>query len=149
MAETFTVFIDPRFDAAQRTSMGNAIVNYIVTRTRQGLGVNNQPFISATGGTAYSKAYQAHQDFAGSGKSPSPINLTLSGGMLAAVRVLDVSLAGKIVIGIEDAHNASKAVWMREKGYHFLGLSDIEQSSVLSGFSKLSQAEINRRINNG
>jgi hypothetical protein len=147
MSESFTVFIDPTFDANERMAIGNTIVSYIVTRTQEGRGVDNVPFISSDGTAAYSKAYQAHQDF--QGKLPAPINLTLTGSMLSSIKVLDISLAGKIEIGIEDSANAEKAIWMREKGYHFLGLGENEKGSILAGFSRPSQAEINRRAING
>jgi hypothetical protein len=149
LAETFTVFVDPQFNADERTSIGSAIVDYVVKRTRAGRGVGNRPFLNAEGKREYSKSYQDTREFAIGGKGSRPINLTLTGDMLFSIEVLDISLAGRIIIGIEDEENSQKAVWMREKGYHFLGISDDEKSLVLSKFQKLSQSEILRRVNNG
>lgn len=142
MAETFTVFIDPTFDAPTRESIGNAIVTYVFNRTKQGRGINNKPFSSRTGGTSYSEAYQEHTDFGIAGKSPSPINLTLTGDMLDSLEVLDTTLAGRIIIGIEDAQNAEKARFMREKGYNFMGISRNEQDIIMARFSKLTPQQL-------
>lgn len=141
MAISFTVFVDARFDASERRAIGNSIVDYIVNRTKQGRGIDNRPFTSSNG-KSYSKAYQEHRDFEIAGKNNRPINLTLTGDMLSSLEVLDIALAGKIVIGISDDENAEKARWMREKGYDFLGLSQKEQNTILSRFSKLTPTEV-------
>lgn len=142
MAETFSVFVDTRFDASERRAIGNSIVDYIVNRTKKGKGVGNIPFTNKSGSRSYTKAYQEHRDFTTGGKNNRPINLTLTGDMLDSIEVLDISLTGRIIVGIKDGENADKAKWMREKGYNFLGLSEEEKSIVLAKFAKLTPTEV-------
>lgn len=144
MAESFTVFVDARFTAEERRVIGRAIVDYVVNRTERGRGINNVPFRNSKGSRSYSKAYQEHRDFDIASKRRAPINLTLTGDMLVSLEVLDTSLAGRIVIGIEDGENADKAKWMREKGYNFMGISQKEQNTILARFSKVTPEEIKR-----
>lgn len=144
MAEVFTVFIDPDYNAGERQAIGNAIVNYIFNRTSSGRGINNVPFTRKDGSQNYSEAYQEHKHFGIAGKNAGPINLQLTGDMLSSIEVLDISLAGRIIIGIKDDQNAEKARWMREKGYNFLGISNSEQQQILRDFSKLTPQQIRR-----
>lgn len=142
MAETFSVFIDPTFDVEQRRFIGRRIIDYITTRTRAGRGIDNVPFTNRQGATSYSKAYQEHRDFEVGGKSSSPINLTLTGDMLSSLEVIDVSLPGRIIVGITDDQNAEKVKWMREKGYNFLGISQKEQDTIMAEFSQVTAQEV-------
>lgn len=142
MSEKFTVFIDPAFDATERSAIGREIIDYIVNRTTKGKGIDNVPFKSSDGTTAYAKTYQKHRDFSTGGKNNRPINLTLTGDMLNSIEVLDNTLAGRIVIGISDGENADKAGWLQERGYKFLGVSEKEQANILSKFKKLTTAEV-------
>jgi len=142
MILSFTVFVDPAFDADERETIGNSIVNYVIARTKKGRGVDNKRFKNKNGSSKYTEAYQNHIDFKLGGKIPNPINLTLTGDMLSSIEVLDISLAGRIIIGIDDAQNAEKAQWMREKGYDFLGLSDSEKNVLLRQFNRLTPEEI-------
>lgn len=135
MAETIEVFVNPNFTSDQREQIGNAIVEYIQNRTKRGRGINNQPFTNKLGQTRYTKAYENHRDFKAAGKSTRPINLTLTGEMIDSIEILDISLAGKIIIGIADGNVADKARYMREKGYNFLSLSENEKTLILSKFN--------------
>ena len=146
MAETFSLLIDARYNADERRSIGMATIEFIVKRTERGLGIGGRPFVSSDGTRSYSKAYQEHRDFVTSGKPTRPINLTLTGDMLSSIEVLDISLPGKVVIGIENEQNAEKVRWMREKGYIFLGVSNEEKNIILSVFTKLTGAQITAAI---
>lgn len=144
MAESFTVFIDVNYDASERRAIGEAIIDYVVNRTKRGRGIDGEAFTNREGKKSYSKAYQGHRDFDIGGKSSSPINLTLTGDMLASIEILDSSLAGRVVIGIPDGENADKARYMREKGYDFLGISENEKANILAKYSKVKPEEVKR-----
>ena len=134
--------MDPKFNADERRGIGRAIIEHIQLRTEKGHGVGNRPFRNKEGKREYSERYQDSREFAIGGKSKGPINLSLTGDMLVSLEVLDISLAGRIVIGIDDPENEDKARWMREKGYHFMGISDAEKELILARFSKLTPNQV-------
>lgn len=142
MAESFTVFINPNYNSTERLEIGATIINYIINRTKNGYGIGNVSFRNRLGQNSYTNTYQNHRDYQIAGKTSNPINLTLTGDMLDSIEILDNTLAGRIVIGINDGPNADKAKYMREKGYNFLGLSETEKNKILSKFSKVTQQEI-------
>ena len=129
MANSFTMFIDPAFDITQRADIARAAVDYIQKRTKRGLGIGGQKLGD------YSTSYKNNRDFAAAGKTgQTKVNLTLSGEMLASIEVLDINIAGRIVIGFQEGEDDDKDTYMQEKGYLFLGLEADEQDSILSGF---------------
>ena len=145
-ANTYTAFIDPAFDAQQRQQIGRAIVAHIKERTRRGEGIGGRSFTGPDGNNRYSESYVSSAEFNAAGKSRSGnVNLTLTGDMLDSLEVIDVTLAGRIVIGFEDVGadggENDKSVWMREKGYNFLGLSDEELNNIVSQFDSPSGAQ--------
>lgn len=133
---THTVFIDPGFNAAQRRQIGEAIIAFIKRRTKAGQGPGGQALRGTDGNTRYSKSYVSSAEFKSAGKSKSGINLTLTGDMLDSIEILDISLAGRVVIGFDDQDSNDKSVWMREKGYNFLAITDEEKTLILQDFER-------------
>jgi hypothetical protein len=128
MASTFTFFIDPAYDFEERRLIARASVDYIVERTRDGRGIGGDKL------GKYSKNYIRTTDFGIAKSGETDVNLTLTGDMLDSLQVLDVTIAGRIVIGYTEGNESDKAKWMQEKGYDFLGLEQDEIESILSNF---------------
>jgi hypothetical protein len=132
MAESpnrYVAFVDPRYTPSERRQIGIEIVNYIVERSKQGLGIGRKPFKRK-----YSENYVKTNEFKIAGKSPRDVNLTLSGDMLDSVVVEDTSTIGRIVIGMSSDVENDKSVWLEDKGFNFLGLTDRELRSILESF---------------
>lgn len=88
---------------AERLEIADLVIEFIVDRTLSGKDKDGKPFKKSPGarrGEKYSKSYVDSLDFKNAGKSPSDINLQLSGDMLAALAMLDEK-DGKIVVGYE------------------------------------------------
>lgn len=134
MANTYTAFVDPSYSFEDRMRIGRLIIDYIKSRTKAGRGVGNVRFLGPDGDGKYSDAYAQTVEFKIAGKTKGRVNLTLSGDMLDSLKVVDAGLAGRVVIGLSGEDADQKATWMREKGYHFLGLSDDELNGILSGY---------------
>jgi hypothetical protein len=68
--------------------------------------------------------------------------------MLSTLSVIDISIPGRIEIGYRDGFESQKSVWMQEKGYDFMGVTDSELNSILSNFeaSSISAADIIRNF---
>lgn len=140
---TLTVFVSPEFDFATRRKIGERIIDFIRRRSKNNKGVGGRRFKN------YEQTYAATKEFKQAGKSINNPNITLFGSMLADLQILDISLPGRVVVGFKSGTRSNdKSVWMREKGYDFLGLSGTEQVAVLSGFipPSLSQNEILRQV---
>lgn len=98
--------VPAELDGVGRQIVGQEIVDFIVSRTEKGLGINNQPF------TGYSDAYKESEDFSIAGKS-STVNLTLTGDMLSDLQVLSTT-TGIISIGYPNGSEENdKAEWLR------------------------------------
>ena len=133
--ESIVILIDSRYNLSERKRIGNRMVGYILDRTKKGRGVGNTSFVSAEGINKYTEGYQKTQEYKFFGKKSSPINLKLTGGMLANLKLLDFKIPGRIIIGFTGGgNNNNKASWMREKGYNFLGLSNDERDKILAEF---------------
>lgn len=78
----------------QRQQLADLVVEHIVERTQRGKDKNGDPF------PRYSKSYIKSLDFANAGKSKNRVDLTLSGDMLAALKLLR-HRNGEIVIGFD------------------------------------------------
>lgn len=132
MDNEFTFFVDPAYDFQERKAIANAACDFIRDRTRNGKGIGGKSL------GKYSKAYTKHRDFKTADKEPGPVNLTLTGDMLDSIKPLDLFTAGRIVIGLQEGPEADKSVWVEEKGYEFLGLTDSELEQVLADFDEPS-----------
>lgn len=127
----YTAIVNPRYTEAERRRIGEAIIRFIQERTMKGKGIGGQTFRNSSGRAVYSQNYVETREFQISGKSRSRINLSLTGDMLDSIEVVDVSTMGRVVIGIPDDQENDKSVFMREKGYDFLGLSNDELRGIL------------------
>lgn len=125
---TYTAFVDPKYTAAERRRIGLEIISFIVDRTKNGEGIGGKQLKKK-----YSTSYAKTADFRTAGKSPKDVNLTLSGDMLDSIEVLETS-TGRIKIGFKPGFENDKSVWVEQKGYTFLGLTDKELRQVLSDF---------------
>jgi hypothetical protein len=94
-------------DADQRDEVADLVIERIVNRSDQGMGLNAD-------GTrlkkfpGYSESYKKSLDFAIAGKQGKPVNLQLSGDMLAAIKVLKSTNQG-VWIGFDDESENAKA----------------------------------------
>jgi hypothetical protein len=128
MGNSFVVFIDPNYDTSTRRQIGEAIVSYVVDRTQSGKGIDGESF------GKYADTYKSTDEFKIAKSGESKVNLTLTGEMLSTLRVLDIGTPGRIEIGYNDGEESDKSVWMKEKGYDFMGVSDRELESILADF---------------
>lgn len=133
---TYTAFVHPRYSFSERQDIGREIINFIVNRTKSGRGIGGRPFVNSRGQKKYSQNYIDDRDFAIAGKSPRSINLTLSGDMLDSIEILNAGTPGQIVIGFTSEEENDKSVFLREKGYDFLGLSSSELKSIVDKYGQ-------------
>jgi hypothetical protein len=126
--------------------ISQAIIDYTVERTNEGLGVGRKKLHSP-----YSKDYSESLDFKAAGKSKNDVNLRLSGDMLAAIDVLDVN-GSQIKFGISDSTQAPKA-FGHQSGFEghptikgvkprpFIGLTQAELKTVIEPYMDEIKAE--------
>lgn len=93
-----TITIDPRYSADERKAIALEVIDYIFERTKAGKGPGNKAWSGEAG--RYSKAYKESLNYKIGGKS-SKVDMTLSGDMLAAMKLLE-NARGKITYGFED-----------------------------------------------
>jgi hypothetical protein len=120
----------------QKDEVSDLIIERIVNRTDKGRDKNNQRF------EKYSKSYKDSLDFKVAGKKGKPVNLQLSGDMLAALDVLDKT-SRSVTIGFENGseENAKADGNIRgtygkpspdpKKARDFLGITDTELSKII------------------
>lgn len=132
------IAIPKGYKPREREAIGSEVVDYIVNRTQNGLNKNNRNF------PGYSDAYKKSLDFKIAGKSNN-VNLTLSGDMLASLKVLSHK-NGEIVVGFDrgDKNNNAKATGhitgvygnsKRVKKRDFLGITKKDlNSKILSNY---------------
>ena len=124
-------------------ALGRAIVKYIVSRAKQGLGANRKPMGGPDGDNKYSKNYVKTPEFKAVGKRKGRVNMTLTGDMLDDLSVLDITIPGRIEIGPEQQENKNKIKYLREKGYDVLSISQEEVNSIQAKFDKSSVPTVN------
>lgn len=83
-------------------ALGRELVQIILKRTADGKDKNGNAFVP------YSDEYKKSDDFRLTGKSPSRVNMRLSGDMLADLGILSAR-DGRIVIGFEREEQRAKA----------------------------------------
>jgi hypothetical protein len=86
-------------DEDQRAEVADLVIERIVERTVQGKDKDNRPWSGSA--ALYSDSYKDSLDFKIGGKSPSKVDLQLSGDMLAALSVLDKTKRS-VTIGFEN-----------------------------------------------
>lgn len=121
----------------QKSEVADLIIERIVDRTQNGRDKDGQRF------AGYSKSYKDSLDFKIAGKSPSKVDLQLSGDMLAAIKVLDQTRRS-VTIGFEQGseENAKadgnirgtygKSKPIPGKARDFLGISDRELERIIN-----------------
>ena len=83
-------------------ALGRELVQIILKRTADGKDRYGNAFVG------YSKEYKESDDFKLTGKSPSNVNLRLSGDMLADLGVISAR-NGRIILGFESEEQRAKA----------------------------------------
>lgn len=116
-------------DPAIKREFGRRAIERILERTNDGKDKNNRDF------KKYSEAYLKSDNFSIFGKSPTTVNLKLSGEMHASIGVLSTT-ANTVTIGIEDSEQVNKARGHINGANHlpvrdFWGLSNEEESEIL------------------
>lgn len=140
MANTVTIAIPSSFDASARQAVGRAVVDFIVRRTKRGVDIQGSKFRGNDGDGKYSDSYRASGEFEAAGKSPRRINMTLTGDMLDSLEVISTR-PGFITIGYPDGPESQKSIWMREKGYNFLGIKNEDLQKILAEFSQQTDTD--------
>jgi hypothetical protein len=90
----FNVSIPAKYKPEHRKALAQDIINFIIDRTqKQNVDKNNRKF------PKYSKEYMESIDFRVSGKKKGKVDLTLSGDMLSAIKLIN-DRPGELRIGI-------------------------------------------------
>jgi len=144
-----------KFSPIERLAIGREVVQFIRERTAKGKDKDNAQFAKAFKGPykgKYKKQYATSLDFKNAGKSTSPINLQLSGDMLASIKVLKHESAGGVTIGLEaeDADNGKmegnrKGTYGKKKQVapkrDPLGIADEDLIKILKRFEVTPKAQ--------
>jgi hypothetical protein len=135
------------YSSIDAREIGEAILDFIIDRTKNGKGSGGKPF------PAYSKEYKDSLEFEIAGKDASVRDLTLSGEMLDSLKVLSYQ-RGKVVLGFEEGDpNNEKAEGNilgtygqdtpnPKKARNFMEISESEVKRVLADFP------VNERVQN-
>lgn len=134
----------------EKVAIAQEIIDYIQARSKAGRDKNESQM------PGYSASYKGSLDFKNAGKS-GKVNLTLSGDMLAALKILDVQ-SGRVKIGYDDSDpEAGRAEGnilgtygqdspIRGKKRDFLGIKpSILQREVLSKYPLRDRTESKER----
>ena len=136
--QRLTIQIPKQYSKSERELIGLDIIDKIVSRTQSGIDKNGSKF------PGYSKSYINSLDFKVSGKSRGSVNLTLSGDMLASLKILDDKKSGSITIGfdkgsdenaradgnIRGTYGSNKA--SASKARDFLGIQSKDLENILN-----------------
>lgn len=112
------------FTIGMRKALGKEVVEFIRRRTESGKDKNDKRFIK------YSKAYINSKAFKIAGKSPSKVNLTLSGDMLIALDVLSHK-EGPISIGFKEGSEENARADGNVKKRDFMGIKDKDLNKLI------------------
>jgi len=95
------------YKPAIREAIAQDVIQYIVERTKRGVGKNDRPWSGKA--AVYSKSYIKGLDFRNAGKRNSPVDLTLSADMLTDLQLLSHN-KGSVLIGYNNgSENNAKA----------------------------------------
>lgn len=136
--QKFKVKINPKYKPRERKAIAQEVIDFIVKRTQSGKDKNNNAF------KPYSKSYTESLDFKIAGKSKDKVNLTLSGDMLASIKLLKDS-KGELTIGFDrsDKDNNDKATGHMTGKYGnsskikkrvFLGIKEDDKKKILKNY---------------
>jgi len=130
--------LSKQYSGKELEAIGSDIIDRIVTRTQnENVDKNGKKF------PKYSKSYSGSLDFKNSGKT-NDVDLTLSGDMLATLKILDIK-KGQVIIGFEKGTENDKAEGNilgtygsdkpnPKKARDFLGITEKEKEKILSNY---------------
>lgn len=127
-------FIDFDFtdERSLKEAIGQAIIDKIVERTGDGIGVNGKRLKSP-----YSKEYSHSLEFKAAGKKPNKVNMELTGDMLASLDVLALD-GSKIIVEVGDPDQIPKAynhiVGDTVPKRNWFGITKAEISAIIEDF---------------
>lgn len=122
--QRFRVDVPDDFSPGMREALGKEVVEFIRRRTESGKDKNDERFIK------YSKAYINSKDFKNAGKSPSKVNLTLSGDMLIALDILSHK-SGSVLIGFENGTEENARADGNVQTRDFMGIKDKDLDKLI------------------
>lgn len=133
----------------EREAIAQDLIDYIVERTQSGKGKGGKGF------AGYSDSYIHSKEFKIAGKSAGDVNLTLTGDMLADLKLIS-NRAGKIIIGYENGTESNAKADGNIRGTYgkskasgprrdFLGLTETEIQKVLDKYSPDDKEESQAR----
>lgn len=132
--QTYKIKVPTNWSATQRRQFARVVIREIQARTDRGLDKNGNRF------KGYSKSYINSLDFKIAGKSPSRVNLKLTGEMMNTMEVVS-DAPGIVYVGYKagTAEN-DKAAWARASdngpSREFLGLPDSVLNKLIQDFSE-------------
>ena len=122
--QRFRVDAPDDFTPGMREALGKEVVEFIRRRTESGKDKDGDRFIK------YSKAYINSKAFKIAGKSPSKVNLTLSGDMLIALDVLSHK-SGSVLIGFEKGSEENARADGNVQTRDFMGIKPSDLKKII------------------
>lgn len=124
----------------ERLKAANDIIEFIVDRSKKGYDKNNRKF------PGYSESYVKSLDFKIAGKSSRSVDLTLSGDMLAALKLISHK-PGTLLIGFDNGTNENDRADgnitgsyggspNRKKARDFLGIQNKDLERILDFYGQ-------------
>jgi len=92
--QKITIKVPKELNPTERVEVADLVIEHIVDRTDKGLDKNGNKFAK------YSKGYINSLDFKNARKSPSKVDIQLSGDTIAALKLLNHK-PGEITVGFE------------------------------------------------
>ena len=145
------VEVSNRYNSSEKMAIAQDIVDYLVERSRRGLGPGARPWSGKAG--QYSEEYKNSIDFRISGKNPNRVDLTLSSEMLDSLRA-NLN-RGKIQIDLEEEARAKaegniKGTYGKKspipgKQRNFLDLTSSELRNILANYPLRGEGARERR----
>lgn len=128
--------VDLSQDESLANDIGDAVVEFIEKRSNDGKGIGGKKLKSP-----YSKAYTKTTEFEVAGKSPTDINMRLTGEMIDSIDVLDFD--GQVLtVGIEGdqapkahGHMTGKNGEVPAMKREFFGLTETEFKTITEKFA--------------
>lgn len=123
----------------ERLDLGRSIIQFIQSRTKKGIDLNNRKF------PGYSSDYTQSKDFKNAGKSRR-VNLSQSGDTIASIELLSHG-PGYITIGYDSgSFENDKAVWIQRSdngmSRMFLGLTDSDLNKLVKNITARRTAKV-------
>lgn len=122
--------IDLGANTGLKEAIGQAFIDFIVDRSKESKDINRKGFVS------YKQSYKESDQFEAFAKT-NKVDMDLTGNMLSAIEVLEVS-GNRIKIGFDDDTNTKKAYnhmtgdTVRQR--QFFGLREKDVKEVLKAF---------------